>query len=150
MIRDLLEGAAYRMLGDTSMAYARFDSARVILEGMTGKAGGDRLMESVIRSCLGQAYAGLGRKDDAIREGERAVELVSWDKMLSTYRILDMAEIYILVGEYDSALDRIEHILSVPSFFSVHFLESASQFDPIRELPRYKRIVRKYSGKSDS
>jgi non-specific serine/threonine protein kinase len=150
MIRDLLEGTAYRMMGDTSTAYARFDSARVILKGMTGKTEGDRLFESSLRSCLGRAYAGLGRKEDAFREGERAIELVSWDKLLITYRIQDMTEIFILFGEYDAAMDRIEHLLSVPSFFSIHFLEISPKFDPIRELPRYKRIVRKYSDKSVS
>ena len=50
----------------------------------------------------------------------------------------------------DAAMDRIEHLLSVPAFFSIPYLEASSKFDPIRELPRYKRIVRKYSGKSDS
>jgi non-specific serine/threonine protein kinase len=148
-IRALLEGDAYRMMGDSSMAHVKFDSARVILEDMTAKSGGDRVLESAIRSSLGQAYAGLGRKEDAIREMERALELVSWDKLLSTYRIMDMAEIYIMVGEYEAAMDSIEHLLSVPSFVSVPFLEDSSKIDPIRELPRYKRIIRKYSGKSD-
>jgi len=122
----------------------------VILEEMARIDGDDKVMESAIRSSLGQAYAGLGRKDDAIREGEQALELISWDKLLAEYRIQDMTEIYIMVGEYDAAMDHIERLLSGPSFFSVHFLESASRFDPIRELPRYKRIVRKYSGKSGS
>ncbi len=149
-IRSLLEGLAYRMMGDTTMARARFDSARVILEEMARINGDDRIMESAIRSALGQAYAGLGRKDDAIREAEQALELVSWDKLLEDYRIQDMTEIYIMVGEYAAAMDNIEHLLSVPAFVSVPFLESSPKFDPIRELPRFKRIVRKYSGKSGS
>jgi len=117
---------------------------------MADKSGGDRILESEIRSCLGEVYAGLGRKDDAIREGKKAVELVSWDELLSQYRILGLAEIYALVGEYDAAMDRVENLLSVPSILSVSFLEISPKFDPIRELPRYKRIVRKYSDKSVS
>ena len=149
-VRPLLEGLAYRMMGDTATARARFDSARVILEEMARINGDDRVMESAIRSALGQAYAGLGRKDDAIREGEQAVELVSWDKMLAAGRTEEMLKIYIMVGEYDAAMDRIEHLLSVPSLTSVSYFERLSKIDPIRDLPRYKRIVRKYSGKSGS
>ena len=148
--RALLEGSAYRMMGDTAIARAKFDSTRVMLEKMVEESGDDRVMESSMRSNLGEAYAGLGRKEDAIREVERALELVSWDKMLSAGRILDMVEIYIMVGEYDAAMDNIEHLLSVPSLVSVPYLESSSKIDPIRELPRYKRIVRKYSGRSGS
>ena len=148
--RPLLEGFAYRMMGDTATARAKFDSTRVMLEEMVEESGDDRVLESSIRSSLGEAYAGLGRKEDAIREVERALELVSWDAMLSAGRILEMVGIYIMVGEYDAAMDRMEHLLSVPSLVSVSFFERSSKIDPIRELPRYKRIISKYSDKGGS
>lgn len=148
--RALLEGFAYRMMGDTATARAKFDSTRVMLEEMVEESGDDRVLESSLRSALGEAYAGLGRKDDAIREGEQAVELVSWDKMLAAGRTEEMLKIYIMVGEYDAAMDRMEHLLSVPSLVSVSYFERLLKIDPIRDLPRYKRIVRKYSRKSGS
>ncbi len=149
-VRPLLEGLAYRMMGDSSMARERFRSAEVILEERAGNSGGDRVLESTVRSSLGKAYAGLGRKDDAIREGQRAIELVKWDKLLSKYRIWDMAVIYIMVGEYDAAMDNLEHLLSTPALVSVPHIVASSMVDPIRELPRYKNIIRKYSGRGGS
>ncbi|MCK4550021.1 MAG: tetratricopeptide repeat protein, partial [Candidatus Krumholzibacteria bacterium] len=148
--RPLLEGLTYRMMGDTATARAKFDSTRVMLEEMLERIEGDRVLESSIRSALGKAYAGLERKEDAIREVERAIELVSWDKLLSAGRTVDMLKVYIMVGEYDAAMDCMEHLLSAPSLVSVSFMEVSPKIDPIRELPRYKRIVRKYSGKNGS
>jgi serine/threonine-protein kinase len=149
-IRDLLEGFAYMMMGDTSTAQARFDSARVILEEMARDYENDVVMGSSISGALGQAYACLGRKNEAIREGQRSFDLIQWDKMLSSYAILNQAEIYVLIGEYDAAMDRLEDILSVPSVIGISLLEVSPKFDPLRELPRYRRIVREYTGKGDS
>ncbi len=55
------------------------------------------------RSALGIAYAGLGRKEDAIREGELAVELLPMSKEAwrGAYRVEDLARIYATVGEYE-------------------------------------------------
>jgi len=148
--RDLLEGFVYRTMGDTTTARAKFDSARVILEKMADENEGDKVLGSAISKCLGLAYAGLGRKDAAIREGMKALELISWDTLLSTNTILDLSEIYIMVGEYDAAMDCIEHLLSQPSFVSVPLLEISTKVDPIRDLHRFKRILEKYSDRDRS
>ncbi len=73
--------------------------------------------DSRLHSALGIAYAGLGRKDDALREGKRAVELLpaSKDAVLGTYRAIDLARIYTMVGEQDAAIDELERLLSIPS-----------------------------------
>jgi len=48
------------------------------------------------------------------------------------------------VGEYDSALDQIEYLLSIPSWFSVPLLRLDPRYDPLRKLPRYQKLLEKY------
>ena len=70
---------------------------------------------------------------------------VSKDAMIGPYRVEDLAFIYTLVGEYDLALDQIEYLLSIPSLtMSVPILQLDPRWDPLRDHPRYKEIIRKY------
>ncbi|UCC84454.1 MAG: hypothetical protein JSW46_05855, partial [Gemmatimonadota bacterium] len=70
------------------------------------------------------AYAGLGRKTEAIEEGRRATELMplSRDAMNGSHRLIDLAEIYSMVGELDAAIEVLEEVLSVPSWMTVQRL----------------------------
>ena len=69
-------------------------------------------------SSLGIAYAGIGQKDEAIREGKKAVELLplSKDAAYGIPYAQDLAVIYTMTGEHNAALDQIEHLLSIPSW----------------------------------
>jgi tetratricopeptide (TPR) repeat protein len=97
---------------------------------------------------LGQTYALLGRKDEAIREAERAEELlpISKDAIQGQYLLGDVAQIYSLVGEPDEALDRIEYLLSVPSALTAAQLRLHPNWDPLRDHPRFAEILDKYGG----
>ena len=59
------------------------------------------------------------------------------------------SEIYILLGEYDKALNRLDHVLSEPTRFTVNILKLDPLYDPLRNLPGYKSLIEKYSAKSD-
>ncbi len=57
-----------------------------------------------------------------------------------------LAEIYVMVGEYDAALDQIEYLLSIPfDYLSVQLLKIDPRWDPLREHPRFKRLLEEYS-----
>lgn len=92
---------------------------------------------------LGIAYAGLGRKADAIGEGETAVELlpVSTDALRGPRLVEDLARIYVMVGEHDAAIDRIEDLLDRPSEMSVQILRLDPTWKPLRNHPRFKKLV---------
>ena len=99
-----------------------------------------------VRSSLGIVYAGLGRKEAAVREGKLGVELfpVYKDAFIGSIREEDLAFIYTLVGEYDLALDKLKYLLSISSMtMSVPMLRLDPRWDPLREHPRYKDLLRK-------
>ncbi len=137
-----LEGLIYSLMNDPDRVHACYDSSRVILE----KAVKELPDDSRVHSSLGLAYAGLGRKDNAIREGKLGVELlpVSKDAVQGPVGVRDLALIYVLVGEYDAALDQIEYLLSISCDFSVPLLRLDPRYDPLRNLPRYQKLLEKY------
>ncbi|UCG52289.1 MAG: protein kinase [Candidatus Latescibacterota bacterium] len=134
---------AYERMGEPEFAHASYDSARTILE----KELSARPDDPRIHASLGRVYAGLGRKDDAIREGKRAVELfpVSKDAHGGPTFVSNLAAIYVKVGEYDAALDQIEYVLSIPALYSIQSLRLSPTWDPLRNHPRYQALLEKYS-----
>ena len=92
---------------------------------------------------LGTALAYLGRKADAIREGERAVALlpISRDAWIGAYIQHQLARIYLLVGEPEKALDQLEPLLKIPYYLSPGWLKIDPNFDPLRKNPRFQKLV---------
>ena len=63
----------------------------------------------------------------------------------------DLAFIYTLVGEHDWALDKLEYLLSIPSrTMSVPMLRLDPRWDPLRDHPRYKELIRRNGFDPDS
>jgi TolB-like protein/Tfp pilus assembly protein PilF len=141
--KSLWRAQILRYKKENSAAQKSFEEARSYLERVL-KEGQD---SAPAHASLGKAYAGLGRKEDAIREGEKATEIVpfSRDKFMGPSFMIDLAEIYTTTGEYDQAFDQIEILLSNPTLFSVQILKLDPVFDPLRTQSRYKQIIEKYS-----
>ncbi|MEO8191424.1 MAG: protein kinase [Acidobacteriota bacterium] len=92
---------------------------------------------------LGLALAHLGRKEEAIREGERGVALdpVDKDGERGPYYQHELVRIYMLVGEPEKALDRLESLLKIPYYLSPGWLAIDPNFDPLRNNPRFQKLV---------
>jgi tetratricopeptide (TPR) repeat protein len=93
---------------------------------------------------LGVVDAALGNKEDAIREGERAVELMPATKsaidgaMLIQY----LAVIYAWSGEKDRAIERLAAAANLPgSHITYGHLRLSPLWDPLRGDPRFDKIV---------
>ena len=99
---------------------------------------------------LGLCYAFLGRRDDAIRKGQRATELKPESKdatdgvLLSCY----LALIYVRLGEKDLAFPLIERLLKTPGAvdsvdysITVNDLKYRWEWDPIRSDPRFQKLL---------
>jgi eukaryotic-like serine/threonine-protein kinase len=91
----------------------------------------------------GLALAYLGRKAEAIQEGERGVALmpISRDALLGAYVQHQLVRIYLLVGEPEKALDQLEPLLRVPYSLSPGWLRIDPTFAPLKGNPRFERLV---------
>jgi tetratricopeptide (TPR) repeat protein len=125
--------------GDARLARAYGDSARIGLEEQLRAAPEDAQLHVL----LGTALAYLGRKADAIREGEKGLALlpVSKDAANGPYMQHQLARIYIMVGEPEKALDQLEPLLRIPYYLSLGWLRLDPTFDPLRQHPRFKKLV---------
>ncbi len=130
----------YGYMNETESAKKYYDKARNILEAKIQQQPDD----SRFRSTLGIAYAGLGRKEDAIREGNKAVELlpITKEAIRGYYRRENLAQIYVMVGEFDLAINQIEFLLSIPGGLSIPLLRLEPVWAPLREHPRFKKLLK--------
>jgi eukaryotic-like serine/threonine-protein kinase len=131
--------ATYALRGNHARARAYADSAVSAFEEQI-KATPDNPQLYVL---LGTVLAYAGRKDDAIRKGQLAVEKlpISKDAYQGAYIQHQLARIYILVGEPDKALDQLEPLLKIPYYLSPAWLRIDPAFDPLRSNPRFQRLV---------
>jgi TolB-like protein/Tfp pilus assembly protein PilF len=95
------------------------------------------------RVFLGLSLAYLGRKQEAIREGERGAALAPMTKNVRTGAFLrhQLVRIYMLVGEPEKALDQLEPLLKIPYYLSPGWLKIDPNFDPLRKNPRFQKLV---------
>ena len=136
------KGLLYGYLGNSELENSYYDSARVMYEKLVR----DNPEDSRLYSSLGIVYAGLGRKEDALRAGKKGVDLlpISKEAWRGAYRVENLAVIYTMVGKYDLALDQIETLLSMPSDLSVNLLRLNSKWDPLREHPRFISLLQEH------
>jgi TolB-like protein/tetratricopeptide (TPR) repeat protein len=129
----------YALKGDVANVRVHAEEARKANEEQLRDAPNDAQR----RAFLGLSLAYLGRKDEAIREGLRAVEMqpISSDAVNGPYLQHQLARIYILTGEPEKAIDRIETFLKVPYFVSTAWLKIDPNFDPLRSNPRFQKLV---------
>jgi TolB-like protein/Flp pilus assembly protein TadD len=133
------EGVITRALGDNEAARAAFTIARAEVE----KTVREQPEYAPALSLLGMIDAGLGRKEDAIQEGRRAVELLplSKDAMVGAALMENLALIYAWTGEKEAASDQLATLTSIPYDLSYGRLRLHPSWDPLRGDPRFEKIV---------
>jgi tetratricopeptide (TPR) repeat protein len=140
--KPLLAAFIYDYLNEKESAHKAYQSSVKYLEAMAGEFPDDPRYHS----SLGIAYAGIGRKDAAIDEGLNAIELLpmSEDAFYGIQYVIDLSIIYTLIGEYDLAINQIEHLLSVPSWYSITWLDKEIRYEPLKSYPRYNKLIAEY------
>ena len=135
----LYEALTRHAMGQHGQANALFEEARRLLEAEVAAFPDDPRYHS----SLGLAYAGLGMAEEAVREGERAIALlpVSEDAFYGLPYPVDLATIHALLGDETAALDGIEYLLSIPSWFSPAWLEVDFRFDALRDHDRFRALM---------
>jgi TolB-like protein/Flp pilus assembly protein TadD/tRNA A-37 threonylcarbamoyl transferase component Bud32 len=136
-------GQVYYLMNEPKSSNINYDLACVRLEEEIREQPDDPR----IHSSLGIVYAMLGRKEDALREGKLGVDLypISKDALIGPERVVDLAQIYTILGMYDEAIDHLEHLLSIPCLLSGPLLKLHPKWDPLREHPRFEQLLEKYS-----
>jgi len=140
--RPLVEGVIARMTNEEHNAQLAFTAARTEQE-KTVKAQPDYGPAWCV---LGVIDAALGRKEDALREGRRAVELlpVEKDSINGMAMIKYLAMIAAWVGEKDLACEELATAVRLPSSglaLSYGELKLMPWWDPLRGDPRFEKIV---------
>ena len=141
-----LEGCISLAQGDTANAQKALEVARPVFEASMKEAPGsaDR------HANLGWLYSFMGRKDDAIREGQRAVELRPESKDAFDGAIMNcyLALIYARVGQKDLAIQLIERLLKTPGAvdsvdysITISDLKYRWEWDPLRDDARFQRLL---------
>jgi TolB-like protein/tRNA A-37 threonylcarbamoyl transferase component Bud32/Flp pilus assembly protein TadD len=134
------EGIVARLRGDEQAAHEAFIRARNELEQTLRNQ-----RDYAHGLCaLGVVDAALGNKEDAIREGERAIELmpVSKSAIEGPVLIQYLAVIYAWTGEKDRAIERLAEAAKLPgSHVTYGYLRLHPLWDPLRGDPRFEAIV---------
>ncbi|MGC2626916.1 MAG: protein kinase [Candidatus Udaeobacter sp.] len=137
--RDFWVGVVARLKGDETSARASFLRARAQQEDeIRGHPDNVTLL-----SDLGVIDAGLGRKEKALSEGQRAIELASSVKEADTepYVELGFAIICAWTGERELALGQLEALSKTPGYLTYGYLRLSPMWDPLRGDPRFEKIV---------
>ncbi len=144
--KSYLEGCIALASGDPARAREKFEAARPSYE-----AEALAHPESALRHArLGLLYAYMGRRAEAIREGQRAAELkpADQDHFEGTEELCNLALIHARLGDNDEAISAIEKLLQTPG--GVFFYEASMslwelrlrwQWDTLRSEPRFQKLL---------
>jgi TolB-like protein/Flp pilus assembly protein TadD len=144
--KSFFQGCVELAEGKQAQAQKFFELARPYFE----KAVEEAPLSADRHANLGWFYAFAGRKDEAIREGKRAVELKPESKDAFDGAIMNcyLALIYARVGENDLAIPLIERLLKTPGAvdsvdysITVNDLKYRWEWDPIRDDPRFQKLI---------
>jgi TolB-like protein/Tfp pilus assembly protein PilF len=144
--KSFFVGCIFLATGNNAEARKAFELARPAFEAQVKEA-----PDSADRHAnLGWCYAFMGQKEDAIREGRRAVELKpeSADAFDGAIMNCYLALIYARCGENDLAIPLIERLLKTPGAvdsvvysITVNDLKHRWEWDPIRNDPRFQQLI---------
>jgi serine/threonine-protein kinase len=134
-----IEGVIARLTKDDNKARLAFTAARAKQE----KTVQAQPNYGPPLCALGLIDAALGRKDEALREGRRAVELlpVEKDAINGPHMVEYLAMIAAWVGDNDLACEQLAIAIRPPSRLSYGELKLLPFWDPLRGDPRFENIV---------
>jgi TolB-like protein/Flp pilus assembly protein TadD len=133
------EGVVARWQGDSAKSRSAFITARSEVERLLAQ----QPDFAAAISLLGVIDAGLGRKEQALQEGQRACELLptSKDAISGMGLAINLAQIYTWTGEKDRAIEQIAAVERIPNSLSYGLLKLHPYWDSLRGDPRFEKIV---------
>lgn len=138
--RYLLFAEIYKNLNNTEMANNYYKSALGFYEEGLGKSPDN----PKFLGSIGIAAAGLGKKINALDAGQKAVGLIPYNNIDKSERLKDLAQIYVMTGEYQRAREVIITLLRIPSSLSPGILKLDPVWRPLLENYDYNSLIIKY------
>ena len=137
--REFLDGVIARVTNDETKARDAFTAARLKQE----KRVQAQPNYGPVLCVLGLIDAALGRKEEALREGRRAVELLPVDKdsINGAHMVEYLAMIAAWVGEKDLACEQLTKATHLAGTLSYGQLKLLPYWEPLRGDPRFEKIV---------
>jgi TolB-like protein/Tfp pilus assembly protein PilF len=137
--RSFCEAMVARLRGDESAAREAFTRARAEVEANLRAS--PNYPQALVM--LGLMDAGLGRNEDAIREGERAAELtpVSKEALVGSAIVEILSVIYAWTGEKDRAFEQLALSARIPAGVTYGEVKLHPYWDPLRGDLRFEKIV---------
>ncbi len=137
--KAMLGGQLRAARGETALAHAAFEESRTLLEQQLA----EHPQDPRLHSSLGIADAGLGRREEAIREGRLGVALspIERDAVNGIRRVTELAQIYAMLGDGKAASEEVAVLLSHPAMISPALLDLDPIFDPVRRDPRFQKVL---------
>jgi len=91
----------------------------------------------------GLVLAILGRKAEAVAAAERGYGFapVTADQTNGAYNLHQLVRIYLLLGEPDKALDRLEELVKIPYILTPGYLRIDPNFAPLKGNPRFEKLI---------
>ena len=136
--KSFLAAQIYRAMGDIEKARASYEQARTSAEQALVASPDDPARHIL----LGLINAGLGRTEEAIQEGTRAVQLLpeSVDALDGPLLTIALARIHTFVGNFDKALELLERAHSTPAGVTTSELRLEPTWDALRQNPRFEKL----------
>jgi tetratricopeptide (TPR) repeat protein len=133
------DGQVARARGDKQKAQSVFAAARKKMEATWS----DKPKDALYFADIARLDAGLGRKEDAIREARHAIDLmpIAKDSYWGPGLVADLALVYAWTGERDRALDQLEIVVKIPAGLTYGDLRFNPCWDDLRGDPRFDKIV---------
>jgi TolB-like protein/predicted Ser/Thr protein kinase len=137
--RAWYEAQIARAEGDELKAREAWTAARQALEVKPQTHHDDPRMLAV----LAQIDAGLGRKEQAVSEGRRAVDLmpISKDAYDGPLVLQGLAQVYVWTGEKERAMEIMEKLVRFPGYVAYGYLLRDPIWDPLRGDPRFEKML---------
>ncbi|HEX8678688.1 MAG TPA: tetratricopeptide repeat protein [Chthoniobacterales bacterium] len=143
--KTFLAAQVYRMKGDLERARAAYEQVLPIAERAVADSPSDASRYLVV----GLINAGLGREEEALRAGNRAAELLPETKDTFNGPIIkiSLARIHAMLGHEEEAVSLLERSLKTPGGITGNELRFDPTWDPLRENPRFQKLVAEGAGK---
>jgi len=134
----LIKAKIHKYAGNADLARENFSLAAAYYEDQLR----NNPKEYYVHSKLGLAYAGMGKKQQAIEHGKMALTLgtQAYSAVGFPFILYDMAQTYTIAGDHESAILTIKDLMDIRSLFTLDFIKMDPDLKPLLMDPGFKDL----------